>query len=109
MATTIESGTQAATAAHALGAGATTTAGTYVAMWNLTAMVNGDVIRCYVETAVLATDTPERIYEGSYAHDQGDAPIIASPPIVSMHSVRMYVERVSGASPINVPWSLIAL
>lgn len=107
MPSTIESGTQSATSTHALGAAATTDPGVYVAMWNLTAMVNGDVVRCYVETAVLATDTPERIYEGSYAHDQGNAPIIASPPVVSMHSVRMYVERVAGAASIDVPWALL--
>lgn len=107
MATTIESGTQATTGAHALGAAATTDPGVYIAMFNLTNMANGDVIRCSVETSVLATDTPERIYEGIYQHSQGNTPIIASPPVVSMHSIRMYVERVSGAASIDVPWSLV--
>lgn len=108
MATTIDSGTQSATAAHALGSAATTTAGVYVCMWNLTAMANDDVILCYVETKVLTGDTAERIYFAAYKHDQGNMPIVASPPIVSMFSLRMYVEEV-GSSTISVPWSLIRI
>ncbi len=76
-------------------------------MWNLTAMVNDDVILCYVETKVLTGDTAERIYVAAYKHDPGNTPIMASPPIVSMFSLRMYVERVSGTASISVPWSLI--
>jgi hypothetical protein len=107
MPSTIASGTQSATGAHALDSAATTTAGVYVCMWNLTAMVNDDVVHCYVETKVLTGDTAERIYNAPYKHDQGNTPIVASPPTVSMHSLRMYVERVSGASPISIPWSLL--
>ena len=108
MASTIASGTQSATTAHALDTAATTTAGIYVAMWNLTAMTNGSVIKCYVETKVLTGDTAERIYEATYQHDQGNVVIVASPPIVSMFSIRMYVEEV-GANTISVPWSLIRI
>lgn len=105
--TTTESGTQSATTAHALGSG-TTTAGIYVAMWNLTTMANDDVILCYVETKVLTGDTAERIYFAAYKHDQGNTPIVASPPIVSMFSIRMYVEEVGGST-ISIPWSLIQI
>jgi hypothetical protein len=108
MATTIASGTQSATGAHALDTGATTTAGIYVAMWNLTDMVDDDVIRLYVETKVLTGDTAERIYDVCYKHSQGTLSIIQSPPIVSMHSIRMYVEEV-GANTVDVPWALIQI
>jgi hypothetical protein len=108
MASTIASGTQSATAAHALDSAATTTAGVYVAMWNLTNMVATAVIKCYVETKVLTGDTAIRIYEATYQHAQGNVAIVASPPIVSMFSIRMYVEEV-GANTISVPWALLRI
>jgi hypothetical protein len=82
--TTVESGTQSATGDHLLGSG-TTTAGVYVCKWNLTDMVDGDVIRCY-----------------------GGDPIVQSPPVVSMFSVRCGVEEV-GANTVSVPWELISI
>ncbi len=108
MALTItESGTQSATGAHDLGTG-TTTAGVYVCNWNLTAMANGDVVRCYVNTKTLTGDTIETIYEGHYQHANGGGPpLVSSPPVVSMFSVRCGVERIAGASPISIPWSLV--
>lgn len=107
--TTVESGTQSATGAHDLGSG-TTTAGVYVCEWNLTAMVNADVVRCVVKTKTLTGDTIEEIYSGSYANlNGGGDPVVSSPPVVSMFSVRCAVERVSGASPISIPWSLISI
>src|SRR4051794_9279821 len=108
MATTIASGTQSATAAHALDSAATTTAGLYLCQWNLTNMANDDIILLYVETKVLTTDTAERAYFAAYKHDQGNCPIINSPPILSMFSIRMYVEE-SGSSTISVPWALIRI
>lgn len=109
MATTIASGTQTASAAHALDTAAYTTAGIFVCQWNLTAMANDDMILCYVETKVLTGDTAERIYFAAYKHDQGNTPIVASPPIVSMFSLRMYVERITGSpsATISVPWSIV--
>ncbi len=109
MATTIAFATQAATGTHALDTAATTTVGIYVAMWNLTNMVNDDVIQLYIETKVLTGDTAERIYSAIYKHDLGNTPIIHSPPIPSMFSIRMYVQRVSGTASINVPWALIRI
>lgn len=107
--TTTESGTQSATGDHLLGSG-TTTAGVYVCNWNLTAMVNADVVRCYVQTKTLTGDTIETIYEGSYQHlNGGGAPLVSSPPVVSMFSVRCGVERIAGASPISIPWSLVQI
>ena len=103
---TVASGTQSATTAHALDSGATTTPGVYVCSWNLTNMANDDVLLCYVETKVLTGDTAERIYFAAYKHDQGNCPIVQSPPIVSMFSLRMYVEEV-GSSTISVPWSIV--
>ncbi len=103
---TVESGTQSATAAHDLGAGSTA-AGVYVCNWNLTAMVNGNVIRCYVKTKALTGDTLETIYEGHYQHvDGGGSPLVSSPPVVSMFSVQCGVEEI-GANTISVPWSLV--
>jgi hypothetical protein len=106
--TTVESGTQSATGDHLLGSG-TTTAGVYVCKWNLTDMVDGDVIRCYVQTKTITGDTIEPVYSGSYANlNGGGDPIVQSPPVVSMFSVRCGVEEV-GANTVSVPWELISI
>lgn len=106
--TTVESGTQSATTDHLLGSG-TTTAGVYVCQWNLTAMADGGVIRCYIQCKTLTGDTIEPAYSGSYANlNGGGDPIVTSPPVVSMFSVRCGVEEI-GANTISVPWSLISI
>lgn len=105
---TVESGTQTATTDHALGSGSTV-AGVYTCNWNLTDMVDGDVIRCYVKTKTLTGDTAETIYSGYYQHTNGGGdPIVSSPPVVSMFSVQCGVEEV-GANSVSVPWSLVRI
>lgn len=104
--TTIDSGTQTATGTHALVT--ETSEGIYVCQWNLTNMANGDIIECYVTTKTLTGDTAEIIYYGHYRHSQGDAPMVTSPPFVSMFSLTMYVAE-GGSSSISVPWALIKL
>lgn len=105
---TVESGTQSATGDHALGSGSTDD-GVYVCNWNLTDMVDGDVIRCYVKAKTLTGDTAEVIYEGYYQHaNGGGAPIVSSPPVVSMFSVQCGVEEI-GANTVSVPWSLVRI
>jgi hypothetical protein len=105
---TVESNTQSATGAHDLGSGSTDD-GVYVCNWNLTDMVDGDVIRCYVKTKVLTGDTAEVIYEGYYQHaNGGGAPLVSSPPVVSMFSVQCGVEEI-GANTVSVPWSLVRI
>lgn len=102
----VESGTQTATSAHALGSGSTT-AGVYVCSWNLTDMVNGDVIRCYVTKKVLTGDTADEIYSGYYQHaDGGGDPMVSSPPVLNHgFTVQCGVEEI-GANSVSVPWSL---
>ena len=103
---TVESGTQSATADHALGSGSTT-AGVYTCNWNLTAMVDGNVIRCYVKTKTLTGDTAEVVYSGWYANTNGGGdPLVSSPPVVSMFSIQCGVEE-SGSNTVSVPWSLV--
>lgn len=105
---TVESGTQSATGAHDLGSGSTDD-GVYTCNWNLTDMVDGDVIRCYVVAKTLTGDTAEVIYEGYYQHaNGGGAPIVSSPPVVSMFSIRCGVEEI-GANTVSVPWSLVRI
>lgn len=102
---TVDSGTQTATGNHTLET--TTVAGVYVANWNLTDMVNGDVIRLYVTTKTLTGDTEETIYEGYYQHANGGGPpLVSSPPVVSMFSLTMGVEEI-GSNSVSVPWSLV--
>jgi hypothetical protein len=106
--TVVESGTQSATTDHLLGTG-TTTAGVYVCTWNLTDMVDGDIIRCYIQNKTLTGDTIEVAYEGYYQHaNGGGAPLVASPPVVSAFSVRCGVEEIAGTT-ISVPWSLVSI
>lgn len=106
MPTTIESGTQSATSDHALGSG-TTTAGIYVCQWNLTAMTDSCVIRCYVKSKTLTGDTAEEIFSGWYQHTNGGGdPVVESPPVVSMFSIQCGVEEV-GSNTISVPWALV--
>ena len=104
----VESGTQSATADHALGTGSTV-AGVYVCQWNLTAMANGGVIRCYVKSKTLTGDTAEESFSAHFANlDGGGDPIQFSDPIVSMFSVQCGVEEI-GANTISVPWSLVRI
>lgn len=113
MATVVDSGTQSATAAHDLGS-ATTTAGIYVCRWNLTAMVDGNIVRCAVKAKVLSGDTAEMAFSGYYAHANGGGdPIVQSPPVVSYApsgspSFQCYVEEI-GAATISIPWELVKL
>jgi hypothetical protein len=105
---TVESGTASVTAASDLGSGSTDD-GVYVCNWNLTDMVDGDVIRCYVKTKTLTGDTAEVVYEGYYQHlNGGGAPLVSSPPVVSMFSVQCGVEEI-GANTVSVPWSLVRI
>jgi hypothetical protein len=102
----VESGTQSATGEHALGSGSST-AGVYVCSWNLTDMVDGDVVRCSVRKKTLTGDTGEVIYSGWYANVNGGGdPMVSSPPVLN-HGflVQCYVEE-SGANTVSVPWSL---
>lgn len=103
---TVESGTQSATTEHALGSGSTV-AGVYTCNFNLTNMVDGNVIRCSVRTKTLTGDTAETVYSGYYQHANGGGdPLVSSPPVVSMFSVQCYVEEI-GANTVSVPWSLV--
>lgn len=105
---TVESATQSATTDHALGTGSTT-AGVYVCNWNLTAMTDGCVVRCYVKAKTLTGDTAEPIYEGYYQNaNGGGSPLVSSPPVVSMFSVQCGVEEI-GANTISIPWSLVRI
>jgi hypothetical protein len=102
----VESGTQTATSDHALGSGSSAS-GVFTCNWNLTDMVDGDVIRCYVKAKTLTGDTPEVVYAGYYRHDNGGGnPLISSPPVVSMFSVQCGVEEI-GSNSVSVPWSLV--
>lgn len=108
MPTTAASGTQTATIAteHSLATDAT--AGTYVLIVNLTNLANADTVVLRVKTKVLTGDTAETIYEGSYSHDQGSVPIVASPPVVSMHSITVTLEQTDGTGRA-FPWALLRL
>lgn len=102
----VESNTQSATGDHALGSGSSA-AGVYVCSWNLTDMVDGDVIRCYVKKKVLTGDTAETIYSGYYQHTNGGGdPMVSSPPVLNHGGlVQCGVEEI-GANTVSVPWSL---
>lgn len=86
----------------------TTTAGIYVAMYNLTNLALGDVVRCYLTTKVLTGDTEEIVFEGVYANSMGASPIVQSPPVVSMFSLSMMIEQTDGTGR-SVPWSLVRI
>jgi hypothetical protein len=83
-----------------------TTAGTYLAKFNLTTAANGDVFRIRVYAKVLTGDTAEVVYEGDYAHDQGGAPIITTPPWISMFSTYITIQQTAGTAR-TIPWELI--
>lgn len=106
MAATTSSGTQSCTVTTEHSLATTTTAGVFVGMWNLTNAVAGDVFEVYIKTKVLTGDTAEIIYYAVYGNSLGDIPIIASPPVVSMHSLSMFVKQAAGTSR-NVPWALL--
>jgi len=83
-----------------------TVAGIYVAQWNLELNVKLDITRLYVKTKVLTGDTAAIVFEGVYANDLLNSPIIQSPPILSMHSITMSIEQTDGTGR-NVPWALV--
>lgn len=82
-----------------------TTAGVYVATWNLLNMVKGDIVRLWVETKCLTGDTAATVFEGVYANDLLANCIIQSPPIVSNFQLIMKIEQTDGTGR-DVPWSL---
>lgn len=106
--TTSSSGTQSCTIDTVHSLVTDTTAGVYVAMWNLTNLVKSDIIRCFIETKVLTGDTAETVFEGVYANDLGANCIVQSPPVVSMFSLTVKVEQTDGTGR-SVPWSLIRI
>lgn len=108
MATTIDSGTHTCVIDTPADLETTTTAGIFVAMWNLENNVKLDITRLYVKCKVLTGDTAAIVFEGVYANDLGASPIIQSPPIVSMHSLTMSIEQTDGTGR-NVPWALIQI
>lgn len=105
---TLDSGTVSLTLDTPVDLESTTTAGVYVAVYNLTNLALGDIIRCYVTTKVLTGDTEEIAFEGIYANSMGASPIVQSPPIVSMHSLSMMVEQTDGTGR-DVGWSLVRI
>lgn len=108
MATTIDSGTHTCVLDTPADLETSTTAGIFVAQWNLELNVKGDITRCYVKTKVLTGDTAAIVFEGVYANDLVGSPIIQSPPIVSMFSLTMSIEQTDGTGR-NVPWALIRI
>ena len=105
---TVDSGTASLTIDTPVDLESTTTAGIYVACYNLTNLALGDIIRLYVTTKVLTGDTEEIVFEGVYAHSMGNSPIIQSPPVVSMFSLSMMIEQTDGTGR-DVPWSLVRI
>lgn len=103
---TVSSGTEALSLDTPVDLASTTTAGIYVCQYNLTALANGDIIRCYATAKVLTGDTEEIVFEGIYANSLGNSPIVQSPPIVSMFSLSMMVEQTDGTGR-SIPWALI--
>jgi len=104
--TTVDSGSQTATLDTIHDLETTTTAGVYVAQWNLTNLAKGDIVRLFVKTKVLTGDTAEIVFEGVYANDLLSDAIIMSPAIVSMFSLTMSLEQTDGTGR-SFPWALI--
>lgn len=105
---TVGSGTQSCTVTTEHTLDTETTAGTYLAEFNLTNAVNGDAFRIRVYNKVLTGDTAEVIFDCMYANDQGANCIITTPPWVSMFSTSISITQTTGTSR-NVPWSLILI
>ena len=105
---TVSSGTQSLTLDTPVDLASSTTPGIYCCQYNLTNLANGDVIRCYATAKVLTGDTEEIVFEGIYANSLGSAPIVQSPPIVSMFSLSMMVEQTDGTGR-SVPWALVRI
>jgi hypothetical protein len=103
---TVSSGTQSLSLDTPVDLASTTTAGIYVCSYNLTNMAKGDVVRCYATVKVLTGDTEEIVFEGIYANDLVDSPIVQSPPILSMFSLSMMIEQTDGTGR-SVPWALV--
>jgi hypothetical protein len=105
---TVDSGTQTCTLDTIHTLETTTTAGIYVAQWNLELNVKLDITRCFLTCKVLTGDTEATVFEGVFANDLSASPIIQSPPVVSMFSLSMKIEQTDGTGR-DVPWALIRI
>jgi hypothetical protein len=105
MATLVGSGTQTATVGTAHNLVTTSVYGVYQCYWNLTNLQKGDVVRVFVTMKVLSSDTEEIVFEGIYANDLGNSPIVCSPPFVSQHSCSMYLQQTAGTGR-SFPWAM---
>lgn len=92
----VGSGTQSATLDTIHSLNNETTFGVYQCYWNLTNLAKGDVVRCFITTKVLTGDSEEIIFEGVYANDMSNSPIVCSPPFVSEFSCTMKLEQTDG-------------
>lgn len=104
--TTVGSGTQTATLTTEHSLATTTTAGVFVLSVNLTNLVNGETVRLRVKTKVLTGDTAECVWEYTYSNDQGNIPIVQTPPLLSMFSYEATLTQTGGTGRA-FPWSVV--
>jgi hypothetical protein len=107
--TTEASGTQSASVSTEHTLATDTDAKTFVLMVNLTNMINGDVVVLRLKTKVLTGDTAECVYLACYRDDQGECPIVASPPVTSAFSISATLQQTAGTAGRDFPWSLLSV
>lgn len=83
-----------------------TTAGTYQAQIDLSAMADGDVFQFRVYSKVLSGSTLRCCFVQTFANAQGaDDAIWPSPPLMLMHGWDMTLVKVSGTDR-SIDWSI---
>lgn len=84
-----------------------TTVGFYQLSVNLTNMVNGDVVELRLKGKTLTGDTAETVYYAIYAQDQGESPIVLSPPLPVLFSIEATLKQTAGTAR-TFPWNLLS-
>lgn len=101
------SGTLSATASENTLATLTTN-NTFVLVFDLLNMANGDTIIVRIKTKVLSGGTTATIYSAMYANDQGSVTVQQSVPVPSDQEFVATIERTTGAN-FNIPWKILEL
>jgi hypothetical protein len=103
--TVAASGTQAASIGteHALATDTTNT--TFAGKWDLSNMVNGDIVELRMYTKVLTGSGLVCCFAAFFAHVQA-APAIIAPPVPSDFSCKLTLKQTAGTGR-NFDWSLL--
>lgn len=103
-ATVVSSSSQTATISTEHTLDTLATAGVYVLVVDVAALVGGDVVELRVYGKARTGDTERLLHVGTYAHQQA-SPLVMSVPVVSPHHFKATLKQVAGTGR-SFPWAI---